>query len=135
MQVMKQQLELDVEQQIGLKLGKEYVNAIYYHLAYLTYMKVHHVKRWAGWITSWNQEKYQQPQICRWYHSSGRKQRGTKEPLFFVIRILWSLYEIKILITKYFCKIFIMKSNNQSKYILQCRNNCKDTENRRIKKL
>ena len=35
-----------------------------------------------GWITSWNQdcwEKYQQPQICRWNHSNGRKQRGTKE--------------------------------------------------------
>ena len=27
------------------------------------------------------QEKYQQPQICRWYHSNGRKQRETKEPL------------------------------------------------------
>ena len=24
---------------------------------------------------------YQQPQICRWYHSNGRKQRETKEPL------------------------------------------------------
>ena len=38
----------------------------------------------AGWITSWNQDcqkKYQQCQICRWYHSNGRKQRGTKEPL------------------------------------------------------
>ena len=35
-------------------------------------------------ITSWNQdcqEKYRQPQICRWYHSNGRKWRGTKEPL------------------------------------------------------
>ena len=33
---------------------------------------------------SWNQdcqEKYQQPQICRWYHPNGRKWRGTKEPL------------------------------------------------------
>ena len=39
---------------------------------------------WAGWLTSWKQdcwEKYQQPQICRWYHSNGRKQRGTGEPL------------------------------------------------------
>ena len=26
-------------------------------------------------------EKHQQPQICKWYHSNGRKQRGTKEPL------------------------------------------------------
>ena len=37
-----------------------------------------------AWITSWNrdcQEKYQQPQICKWYHSNSRKQRGTKEPL------------------------------------------------------
>ena len=25
--------------------------------------------------------KYQQPQICRWFHSTGGKQRGTKEPL------------------------------------------------------
>ena len=38
----------------------------------------------AGWITNWNQdfwEKYQQPQICRWYHSNDRKSRETKEPL------------------------------------------------------
>ena len=43
----------------------------------------HHVRCRAGRITSWNQdcqEKYQQPQICRWYYSNGRKQRGTKEP-------------------------------------------------------
>ena len=42
------------------------------------------MKRWAGWSTSWNQdyqEKYQKPQICRWYHSNGRKWRGIKEPL------------------------------------------------------
>ena len=25
--------------------------------------------------------EYQQPQICRWYHSNGRKWRRTKEPL------------------------------------------------------
>ena len=38
MQVKKQQLELDMEQQIGSKLEKEYVKAIYWHPAYLTYM-------------------------------------------------------------------------------------------------
>ena len=38
MQVKKQQLELDMEQ-TGSKSGKEYVKAIYYHLAYLTYMQ------------------------------------------------------------------------------------------------
>ena len=39
MQVKKQQLELDMEQQTGSKLGKEYVQAVYHHLAYLTYMQ------------------------------------------------------------------------------------------------
>ena len=39
MQVRKQQLELDMEQQTGSKLGKEYVKAAYCHLAYLTYMQ------------------------------------------------------------------------------------------------
>ena len=39
MQVRKQQLELDMEQQTGSKLGKEYVKAVYCHLAYLTYMQ------------------------------------------------------------------------------------------------
>ena len=39
MQVKKQQLELDMEQQTGSKKGKEYVKAIYCHPAYLTYMQ------------------------------------------------------------------------------------------------
>jgi len=39
MQVMKQQLELDMEQQIGSKSGKEYFKAVYCHPAYLTYMQ------------------------------------------------------------------------------------------------
>ena len=39
MQVRKQQLELDMEQQTGSKSGKEYVKAIYCHPAYLTYMQ------------------------------------------------------------------------------------------------
>ena len=38
MQVKKQQLELDVKQQTGSKLGKEYVKAVYCHPAYLTCM-------------------------------------------------------------------------------------------------
>ena len=38
MQVKKQQLELDMEQQNDFKLGKEYIKAIYCHPAYLTYM-------------------------------------------------------------------------------------------------
>ena len=57
MQVKKQQLELDMEQQTGSKSGKEYVKAVYCHPAYLTYMQ------------STSRES-----------AYGRKQR-TKEPL------------------------------------------------------
>ena len=39
MQVKKQQLEPDREQQTGSKLGKEYVKAVYCHPANLTYMQ------------------------------------------------------------------------------------------------
>ena len=39
MQVKKQQLETDIEQQIGSKLEKEYVKAVYCHPAYLTYVQ------------------------------------------------------------------------------------------------
>ena len=39
MQVKKQQVELDMEQQAGSKMGKEYVKAAYCHPAYLTYMQ------------------------------------------------------------------------------------------------
>ena len=38
-QVKKQQLELDMEQRTGSKLGKEYVKAVYCHPDYLTYMQ------------------------------------------------------------------------------------------------
>ena len=37
MQAKKRQLEPDMEQRTGSKLGKEYVKAVYCHLAYLTY--------------------------------------------------------------------------------------------------
>ena len=39
MQIKKQELELDVKQQTGSKLGKEYIKAVYCHPAYLTYMQ------------------------------------------------------------------------------------------------
>jgi len=39
MQVRKQQLELDMEQQTGFISGKEYIKAVYCHPAYLTYMQ------------------------------------------------------------------------------------------------
>ena len=48
MQVKKQQLELDMEQQLG-KLGKEYIKAVYCHPAYLTYMQSTSSKM-LGWM-------------------------------------------------------------------------------------
>ena len=49
MQVKKQQLELDMEQQTGSKLGKQYIKAVYCHPAYLTYMLSTSCKM-AGWM-------------------------------------------------------------------------------------
>ena len=39
MQVKKQQLDMDMEQQIGSKSGKEYIKAVYCYPVYLTYMQ------------------------------------------------------------------------------------------------
>ena len=84
MQVRKQQLELDMEQQTGSKSEKEYVKAVYYHPTYLTYMQS------TSWETlGWTKHELESrllgeksiTQICTWYHPSGRKWRRTKEPL------------------------------------------------------
>ena len=40
MQVKKQQLELNMEQQTGSKLGKESIKAVYSHPVYSTYMQI-----------------------------------------------------------------------------------------------
>ena len=49
MQVWKQQLELDMEQQTGSELGKEYVKAVYFHAACLIYMQSTSCKM-PGWM-------------------------------------------------------------------------------------
>ena len=49
MQVRKQQLELDMEQQTGSKQEKEYVKAVYRHPIYLTYMQSTSCKM-PGWM-------------------------------------------------------------------------------------
>ena len=49
MQVKKQQLKLDVEQQTASKLGKEYIKAVYCHPAYLAYMQSTSCKM-PGWM-------------------------------------------------------------------------------------
>ena len=84
MQVRKQQLELDMEQQTGSKSGKEYIKAVYYYPAYLTYILS------TSWETlGWMKHKLESrlpgeisiTSDCRWHHPYGRKQRRTKEPL------------------------------------------------------
>ena len=50
MQVKKQQLELNMEQWTGSKLGKEYIKAVYCHLAYLTYIQSTSCEM-LGWMT------------------------------------------------------------------------------------
>ena len=54
MQVKKQLLEPDIEQQTGSKLGKEYIKALYCHPAYLTFMQSTSCQMLTGWSTSWN---------------------------------------------------------------------------------
>ena len=49
MQVKKQQLEQDMEQQTSSKLGKDYIKAVYCHPAYLTYMQSTSCKM-PGWM-------------------------------------------------------------------------------------
>ena len=81
MQVKKQYLELNMEQWTGSKLGKSTSRLYIVTLLILLTCRVPLTKCWGRWLTSWNQdcwEKYQQPQIGRWYHFKGRKWRGTK---------------------------------------------------------
>ena len=76
MQVKKQQLEPDIEPWTGLKLGKKYVKVVYCHPAYLTYMQSTLCEMPSWMNTSGNhycREKYQQPQICRWYYCNAEK--------------------------------------------------------------
>ena len=83
-EVKKQQLEVDMEQQTGSKLGKESVKAVYCHLAYLTYMQSTTCEM-PGWMKhklesrlpgeiSITSEMQMTPPLWQ-------KARGTKEPL------------------------------------------------------
>ena len=58
MQVKKQQLELDMEQQIGSKSGKEYIKAIYCHPAYLNFMQSTSCKM-LGWVKHKLESRFQ----------------------------------------------------------------------------
>ena len=76
MQVEKQQLEPDMEQWTGSKLGKEFINTVHCHPAYFTYMQSIPCEM-LGWmyhrLESRLLEKYQPPQICRYHLANGRK--------------------------------------------------------------
>ena len=58
----KQQLEADMEQHTGSKLQKEYIKAVYCHLAYLIYMQSTSCEILDWWNTSWNQDCWQKYQ-------------------------------------------------------------------------
>ena len=84
MQVKKEQLELDMEQQTDSKLGKEHIKAVYCHPAYLTYMQSTPCK-----MPSWMKHKLESrlpgetsitSDTTMTHHPYGRKWR-TKEPL------------------------------------------------------
>ena len=84
MLVKKQQLELDMEQLTGSKLGNKYVKAIYCHLAYLTYMQSTSCEM-PGWMKH-KLESRLPGEISitsdmQMTPPSWQKGRGTKEPL------------------------------------------------------
>ena len=83
MQVQKQQLELDMEQQTGSKLGKEYVKAVYYHPVYSIW---EYIMQNSGLDKAQAGIKIARRNInnLRYVddnHPNGRKWRETKEPL------------------------------------------------------
>jgi len=81
MQVKKEQLEPDMEQQTGSKLGKEYIKAVYCHPAYLAYMQSTSCK-----MPGWMKHKLESrllgeisiTSVMQMHHRYGRKWRRTK---------------------------------------------------------
>ena len=84
MQAKKQQLELDMEQQTGSKLGKAYFKAVYCHPVYLTYIQGTSCKM-LGWMKHKLESRLpgeiSVTSDMQMAHSYGKKGRRTKEPL------------------------------------------------------
>ena len=84
MQVKKQQVEMDMEQQTGSRSGKEYIKAVYCHPAYLTYMQ-----STSREMLGWKKHKLESrlpgeisiTSDIRWHHPYGRKWSRTKKNL------------------------------------------------------
>ena len=86
MQVRKQQLELEIEQQTGSKLGKECIKVVYCHSAYLIYMQTISCEMLACMKHKLQDcwEKYQQLQICRWHYLMAESEEELKKLLMKV---------------------------------------------------
>ena len=81
----KQQLGLDMEQWTSSKLGRN-MSRLYIVMLLISLLCIVHSCKMPGWMNHRLESrncwvKYQQPQICRWYYSNGRKWRRTKETL------------------------------------------------------
>ena len=82
MQVRKQQLELEMEQHTGSKLRKEYVKAVYYYPAYLTYMpgKSHGWRSLVG-CSPWGHEELDTTEQLHFHFSLSCIGEGNGNPL------------------------------------------------------
>ena len=79
-QVRKQQLEPDMEEWTGCKLGKKYIKAVYCHLAYLTYMQSTSCEM-QGWMKHKIAGEISITSYMQKASPYGRKWRRAKEPL------------------------------------------------------
>ena len=94
MQIKKQQLECCMEKWTGSKLGQSRTRLYIVTLFISLLSRVHHMKCWFGWLTSWDQDmqmicRYADDmQICRRYHANSWKWRGTSpDEEFHLMRV------------------------------------------------
>ena len=102
MQVKKQHLEPDMEQQTGSKLGVEYIKASYCHPAYLTYMQSTSCEM-PGWMKHKLESRLPGEttitSAMQMTPPNDRKWRGTKEPLYYSEGREWK-FSLKLNIQK-----------------------------------
>ena len=86
-QVRKQQLELDIEQQTGSKSGKEYIKAAYCHPAYLTFMQSTSWEMLDWWSTSWNQDCWRNINNLRYIADTTLMAEGKEELKILLMKV------------------------------------------------
>ena len=86
MRIKKQQLEQDMEQQIGSKLGKGYIKAVYCHPAYLTYMQS---TSWEtlGWLKHKLESSFLGEMSTIWYANHTTLMVESEEELKSFLRV------------------------------------------------